>query len=182
MSFTSLKGRPTFESCILGLAAKPGVAAALGFEEDTSSVDIRTGAQLLRNLKESVKTTLSSSGPRHVDKKRIIESTASVIIGEETPNMASVTRVTGISADVLRKGKELKERNDSALSSSLSSCIPTRYTHAYPLDQVHDWYHTQACTQVMLDKSRKTHYQRKSFKLPNGNCIRLSCEPRILLT
>ena len=30
----------------VSLAEKPGVAAALGFEEDTSSVDIRTGAQL----------------------------------------------------------------------------------------------------------------------------------------
>jgi len=42
--------QPTFNSCVLALADKPGFAAALGFEEDTSSVDIKTGAQLFEKF------------------------------------------------------------------------------------------------------------------------------------
>jgi len=37
-------------------------------------------------------------------------------------------------------------------------------------------------TNVMLDKSKKTHFKRKLFSLPNGESLRLNCEPRILLT
>jgi hypothetical protein len=179
---TGSKGQPSFESCVLAFVDKPGIATALGFPDDTNSVDIQNGARILCNIKDTVSTTLSTSGPRHTEKKRIIESISSAITGDNVTNLASIARITGISADILRRGKKLRDENKSANASSVASCIPINYTHAYPLEQVHEWYHTHACTNVMLDKSEKKHYKRKLFKLPNEMSIKLSCEPRILLT
>ena len=105
---TGSTGQPTFESCILAFVDKPGVAKALGFAIETTSVDIVNGAHVLRNIKDTVSTTLSSSGPRHAEKKRIIESISSAITGDNATNLASITRITGISADILRKAKNSK--------------------------------------------------------------------------
>ena len=90
-----------------------------------------------------------------------------------------MTRISGISGDVLKKGASLRDANDSAHASKAASSIPVIREHVYPLEKVHEWFHGPECAKVEINKQSKATYKRKLFTLPNGSVLHLSCEHRI---
>ena len=94
-------------------------------------------------------------------------------------NEASVTRVTGMSSDVWRKGGQLQCVNATAAPSEAASSIPVTNVHAYPLVRVHEWFHGPDCKKVEINKQTKRKYVRKNFILPGGKLLALGCEHRI---
>jgi hypothetical protein len=133
----------------------PGVSHALGFPEECTSVDVLTGATILSNVKRYFEGSLSTNGPRFSEQRRVAEGVASSIFGDSL-NMRSVTRLTGISSKVFKRGGKLRYKNDSSNASCLKSSLPLSRSHSYPLERVHDWFHTPNCSKVSLDKSLKT--------------------------
>jgi len=177
-SETGGEGQARFGDAVCAFADLPKVSSALGFTSGTTSVDIATGAVLLQEMKHSFETTLSANGARYAGARSIAESTASTICGEGL-NLASVKRVTGISADVMKKGAELKLANSSKHPSAASSSVPVTHADTYPLERVWDWYHRSECTRVAVNKQTKRKYARKKFRLPNGAELDLTCDHRI---
>lgn len=148
----------SFSSAVLAFADKPGVVEALGFPKGAHSVDVVTGASLLSNIRQTFGNTLASSGPRHLQQRQIAEGTASALVSPDI-NFASTTRITGISRDVLNKGLELRVANAAAAQTAVASSIErSTNKHAYPLDKVHEWFHTSECTGVQINKQTKRQY------------------------
>lgn len=165
---TGCAGQPTFAAGVLAFADKPGVSGALGFPEGTPSIDVLTGASLLSNMKETFTNgTLGTSGPRHAEQRKIAESTASTMTGEGL-NMASVTRVTGISSDVFKKGQTLARANAAAdLPSEVISSVPISHQHSYPYQEAWKWFHDPECAGVEIDKQTRgsTNANVSSFRM-----------------
>jgi len=171
-------GACTEEQALAAFVCTPDVSALLGFPYGTSLVDIRTGAQMLGNMKEYFDGALSTNGTRYAGQRQVAEATSSAIFSPGL-NTASVRRMSGISTDVLKKGGTLRKHNESTSSTLLASSIPVVHEHVYPLLEVHKWYHGSECSKVEFDKQTKRKYKRKLFELPNGTSISLDCEHRI---
>ena len=155
----------------------PGVSHALGFPEECNSVDVLTGATILSNVKTYFEGSLSTTGPRFTEQRRVAQGVASSIYGDSL-NMRSVTRLTGISSKLLKSGGKLRLMNYSSNAPTLKSSLPLSRSHSYPLEKVHDWFHTPNCSKVSLDKSLKVVYKRRNFTLPNDHELKLNCERR----
>jgi hypothetical protein len=70
--------------------------------------------------------------------------------------MASVTRVTGISSDVFKKGHTLAMTNAAAeVPSEVVSSVPISHQHYYPYTEAWKWFHDPECAGVEIDKQAK---------------------------
>ena len=122
----------TAEQAVAAFVDMPGVSAALGFAAGTPACDVKTGAQLLGNMKASYEGPLSTNGTRYGGQREIAEAAASVISGPGL-NAASVGRIVGISPELLKKGAQLKAENETAGPSKACSSVNVVREHSYPL-------------------------------------------------
>jgi len=106
-SETGGEGQCQFGDGVAAFMNMPGVSHALGFPEECDSVDVLTGATILSNVKRYFEGSLSTTGPRFSEQRRVAEGVASSIFGDSL-NMRSVTRLTGISSKVLQRGRKAK--------------------------------------------------------------------------
>ena len=112
-SETGGEGQCQFGDVVAAFMNMPGVSHALGFPEECDSVDVLTGATILSNVKRYFEGSLSTTGPRFSEQRRVAEGVASSIFGDSL-NMRSVTRLTGISSKLLESGGKLRLRNHSS--------------------------------------------------------------------
>ena len=106
---------------------------------------------VLSNIKDTV-NSLHSDGTQSVDHMGTLQALAACMQGENLTNMSSVTRVTGLSHSLIRKGGMLKHVNKDSKAADYAMASSRNRSDAYPLKLVYNWYHSEA---LCVSQNRK---------------------------
>ena len=170
-----------FNSTVQTFVEMKGIAPAIGFESETTAVDLWTISGITTNIRRAFEGILQSVGARFSGQRSIAQSTASVCFSKNLPQK-SVTKVTGIPKGLWIDGGRLAEMNDCCGKAEIKPCIPlSGHRDAIPWKSVWEWFHSDDCAKVIEDKQTKRRYTRKKFTLPDhaGTTLNLNCAHRV---
>ena len=136
-------------------------------------------------------TACRNQGNRPKELQAVMDNVSAVLMADGPPDngrMASVIRVTGISAKQFERGKKLADDNLSCPSTlctpGSSACKFTRSSQAYGPKKkkgmmwVYDWFHNH-CDLVTVDKSRPAKLKGRKKLLIGGEEVAVTCVPHV---
>lgn len=87
--------------------------------------------------------------------------------------------VIGIKQNLWASAGLLHKSNSTCSKADIQPCLPEElHADRLPWDEVYDWFHSEECHKVDINKQTKREYHRKKFEF-HGIHKNLVCEHRV---